>query len=59
MFYDAGFNDALEHLDLSWNHIRRKGAIEIANGLRVRLSKPQRQERTQMMNAELGPVSYN
>ena len=23
------------HLDLSWNHIRRQGAIEIANGLRV------------------------
>jgi len=35
--YDAGSNDALEYLDLSWNHIRRKGAIEIANGLRVTL----------------------
>lgn len=36
VFYDAGFNDALEYLDLSWNHIRRKGAIDFANGLRVR-----------------------
>lgn len=25
----------MEYLDLSWNHIRRKGAVEIANGLRT------------------------
>lgn len=28
----------MEYLDLSWNHIRRKGAVEITNGLRVRMS---------------------
>ena len=33
-----GFNDAMEYLDLSWNHIRRKGATEITKGLRVRTS---------------------
>ena len=33
--FNTGSNDSLEHLDLSWNHIRRQGAIEIANGLRV------------------------
>ena len=52
MFYDTGFNDALEYLDLSWNHIRRKGAIEISNGLRVRMIN--RQELTDITNAELG-----
>ena len=28
-------NDSLEYLDLSWNHLRRKGAMEVAAGLRV------------------------
>lgn len=32
-----GANDILEVLDLSWNHIRGKGAIAIARGIGVRL----------------------
>ena len=28
-------NDSLEYLNLSWNHLRRRGALHVANGLRV------------------------
>ena len=29
------WNDGLEELDLSWNHLRRRGSIGIAEGLQV------------------------
>ena len=35
LFLCIASNDSLEYLDLSWNHLRRKGAIQVANGLRV------------------------
>ena len=36
MLGDAiGYNDSLREIDLSWNHIRRDGAIGIAEGLMV------------------------
>ena len=28
-------NSSIKHLDLSWNSIRRKGAVAIANGIKV------------------------
>ena len=28
-------NSSIKHLDLSWNSMRRKGALEIAKGLKV------------------------
>ena len=31
----TGANDILEVLDLSWNHIRGKGAIAVARGIGV------------------------
>lgn len=31
----AGVNDTLTELDLSWNHIRLLGAIEVAKSLKV------------------------
>lgn len=31
-------NDSLEHLNLSWNHLRGKGAIAIGKGLRANVS---------------------
>ena len=34
-FYVEADNDTLEVLDISWNHIRGKGARAIAEGLRV------------------------
>lgn len=34
----ASAYSALETLDLSWNHIRFIGAIEIAKGIKVRTS---------------------
>lgn len=30
-----GGNDSLESLDLSWNNIRGRSAIDIANGIKV------------------------
>lgn len=29
-------NSSIKHLDLSWNHLRRKGAVAIAQGIKVR-----------------------
>jgi hypothetical protein len=44
-----GGNYSLESVDLSWNHIRGKGAIELIKGIRVnlvrRLTKIQQYER--------------
>lgn len=34
-----GENTGLKHLILSWNNLRRKGAIAIAKGLQVNLSQ--------------------
>jgi len=34
-YYFAAANDILETLDLSWNHLRQKGAIAVARGLKV------------------------
>ena len=31
------WNDGLEELDISWNHLRRRGSIGIAEGLQVNL----------------------
>ena len=31
----AGSNVGIKRLDLSWNHIRREGAIAVCNALRV------------------------
>lgn len=30
-----GGNDSLESIDLSWNNIRGRSAIDIANGIKV------------------------
>ena len=35
MLLIIGANDILEVLDLSWNHIRGKGAIAVARGIGV------------------------
>lgn len=32
-------NEGIEALDLSWNHIRMKGAVAFCAGLKVRLSR--------------------
>lgn len=37
VFSLAVSNDSVEHLDLSWNLLRKKAASEISNGLRVGL----------------------
>lgn len=34
-FITAGNNDILTVLDLSWNHLRHRGGIAIARGLKV------------------------
>ena len=34
-FITAAANDSIEILDLSWNQIRRRGALAIAAGLKV------------------------
>ena len=34
-FPSSGDSEALSSLDLSWNHIRGKGAVAIANGIKV------------------------
>lgn len=39
IFFFAAINDTLEVLDLSWNHIRRMGALAICKGLQVFNSK--------------------
>lgn len=31
----SGANDILEQLDLSWNQLRRRGAVAIAKGIKV------------------------
>lgn len=31
----TGGNDSLESIDLSWNNIRGRSAVEIANGIKV------------------------
>lgn len=36
-FARLGGNESLESLDLSWNNIRGRSAIEIANGLKVKI----------------------
>lgn len=33
-----GGNDSLEAIDLSWNNIRGRSAIDIANGIKVFIS---------------------
>lgn len=35
LFIHAANNEGLELLDLSWNHIRMKGAVAFCAGLRV------------------------
>ena len=35
VIFFAAINDTLEVLDLSWNHIRRMGALAICKGLQV------------------------
>jgi len=32
-----GINNSIEQLNLAWNHIRRKGAVQICKGLKVRV----------------------
>lgn len=37
MLYHAAHNTNITHLDLSWNHIRLKGADAIAKALKVNI----------------------
>lgn len=37
LFIHTANNEGVELLDLSWNHIRMKGAVAFCAGLRVRL----------------------
>ena len=34
--FETGANDILDVIDLSWNHLRQKGAIAVANGIKVK-----------------------
>lgn len=34
-FASSGENETLERLDLSWNHLRLKGAAAICEGIKV------------------------
>ncbi len=35
VYYFAGANDIMESVDLSWNKLRRRGAVFVAKGLKV------------------------
>ena len=35
-WYIAGDSETIQTLDLSWNHLRKKGALAIAEGLKVK-----------------------
>ena len=35
IFFSLAANDTIDHLDLSWNHLRNKGACAIALSLKV------------------------
>ena len=34
-FFSSAVNDTIDHLDLSWNHLRNKGACAVALSLKV------------------------
>ena len=35
IFFSSAANDTIDHLDLSWNHLRNKGACAVALSLKV------------------------